>query len=81
MSVIDNALQTLFKLGIEVKKVWENASPNSSFAAQKINANIDGVTAILVEFKTSTSSSASKFCRIAMLGEYDWADLRREVLA
>lgn len=37
MSLIDNALQTLFKLGIEVKKVWENASIGSSFAAQTIN--------------------------------------------
>lgn len=37
MSVLDNALQTLFKLGIEVKKVWENASPTSGFAAQDIN--------------------------------------------
>ena len=37
MSVLDNALQTLFKLGIEVKKVWENASPTSGFAAQGIN--------------------------------------------
>ena len=37
MSVLDNALQTLFKLGIEVKKVWENASPTSGFAAQNIN--------------------------------------------
>ena len=37
MSVLDNALQTLFKLGIEIKKVWENASPTSGFAAQSIN--------------------------------------------
>lgn len=37
MSVLDNALQTLFKLGIEVKKAWENASPTSGFAAQSIN--------------------------------------------
>ena len=37
MSVLDNAIQTLLKLGIEVKKVWENASPTSGFAAQSIN--------------------------------------------
>lgn len=37
MSVLDNALQTLFKLGVEVKKVWTNASPTSGFAGQDIN--------------------------------------------
>lgn len=36
MSVLDNAIQTLFKLGIEVKRVWRNASPASTFAAQDI---------------------------------------------
>lgn len=36
MSVLDNALQTLFKLGIEVKTLWVNASPGSSFAEQGV---------------------------------------------
>lgn len=40
MSVLDNAIQTLLKLGIEVKKVWENASPTSQFVAQKISIDM-----------------------------------------
>ena len=35
MSVIDNALQALFKMAHK-EKLWENASPGSSFGAQQI---------------------------------------------
>ena len=48
MSVIDNALQTLFKLGIEFKKVWENASPTSDFAAQTITLDLTGTDFCLI---------------------------------
>lgn len=34
MSVVDNAIQQLFKNGCKIKKLWTNASITSSFAAQ-----------------------------------------------
>lgn len=36
MSVLDNALQQLFKDGVKIKKLWTNASPLSQFAEQHI---------------------------------------------
>lgn len=39
MSVLDNALQALFTNGCKVKKLWENASLGSVFAAQTISVS------------------------------------------
>ena len=36
---IDKALQQCFKDSIKIKKLWTNASPNSSFAKQQIKIN------------------------------------------
>lgn len=58
MSVLDNALQTLFKLGIEVKRVWKNASPTSTFAAQDI-AVADITDCDFVLFLHSTLSNGT----------------------
>ena len=58
MSVIDNALQTLFKLSVEVKKIWENASPNSDFRAQTLPSQNDA-DFILTKFSIGTPSSAN----------------------
>lgn len=37
---IDKALQRLFKLSIDIKKVWENSSPDSSFKSQILKIQI-----------------------------------------
>ena len=36
----DKAIQQLLRLATEIKIVWENASPTSSFAAQTVPANM-----------------------------------------
>ena len=36
MGATDKAIQTLFKLASEVKTLWENASPESSFPTQDV---------------------------------------------
>lgn len=43
------ALEALLALGgIQIKKLWENANPSSSFAAQDISINISGYTHIML---------------------------------
>ena len=59
MSVLDNALQTLFKLGIEVKTLWENASPGSGFPEQNLAVNTSGCDFVLIPLKGSKSSAGS----------------------
>lgn len=56
MSVLDNALQTLFRLGVEVKKLWENASPNSDFPAQTLPSQNDA-DFVLTKFSVGIPSS------------------------
>lgn len=56
MSVLDNALQTLFKLGIEVKTLWENASPGSGFPEQNITVNTSGCDFVLIPLKGSSNA-------------------------
>lgn len=74
MSVIDNAIQQLFINGCKIKKLWTNASPTSQFAAQKITLSMTNYDAVLAEFKTSRSATASEYCRICFKGNEDWAD-------
>ena len=74
MSVVDNAIQQLFKNGCKIKKLWTNASPTSQFTAQKINLTLSNYGAVLAEFKTSTAISASEYCRICFEDNEDWAD-------
>lgn len=59
MSVIDNALQTLFKLGIEVKTLWENASPGSSFPEQNIKVNTSGCDFVLIPLKGAANAAGT----------------------
>lgn len=46
---VDSAIQRLLKLGIKVTKLWENASPNSTFKSQSINVNLDDGDAVLIK--------------------------------
>lgn len=62
MSVLDNAIQTLFKLGIEVKKAWVNASPTSTFAAQKITVGkISDADMVAIEARNLAIGAAKDF--------------------
>ncbi len=40
MSTLDNAIQNTFSESVKIRKVWTNASPTSTFVAQKININM-----------------------------------------
>lgn len=55
MSVIDNALQALLGLAVEVKTLWPNASPGSSFAEQNLTVNTAGCDFILIPLKGDAS--------------------------
>lgn len=63
MSVIDNALQACFKESVKVLKKWTNASPASSFAAQKISIDLSGFDGAFVGLLSSTTAtSVETFC-------------------
>lgn len=48
MSGIDNAIKQLWRDGIKIVKLWENASPSSAFAAQTIPLDTEGYEEALV---------------------------------
>lgn len=47
--------------GCSIEKVWENASPNSAFAAQTIDLSLNPRDVVRVEFKPSTTGSERFF--------------------
>ena len=65
---IDKALQQLFKLGIEVKKVWTNSSPTSSFAAQTLALDLNDKDFVLIECRSSTGNDY-KSLHVCAVGE------------
>lgn len=55
MSILDNALQALFKMAYK-EIIWENASPASSFADQTIAlAALADYDAVMIQFGNSTT--------------------------
>lgn len=72
MSVINNALQVLLGLAIEVKTLWQNASPGSSFAEQNLTVNTAGCDFILIPLKgnaTATGGTVGGAILIGKVGE------------
>lgn len=57
MSVLDNALQQLFKDGVKIKKLWTNASPLSQFAAQHITIARAGFDYIGIQANWNNAST------------------------
>lgn len=43
--------------GIQMKELWQNASPTSNFAAQSTDINLSGYDAVLIKCRTSTGST------------------------
>jgi len=64
---IDKALQQLLKQSIKIMKLWENASPTSAFAAQKIKLNLSGHDFIGVVFRLNTSNNRQVTTAVAPL--------------
>lgn len=60
MGVTDKALQQLLKLAIEVKTLWTNASPLSSFNEQDISLNISNYSHLAVLAILSSKSYTQK---------------------
>lgn len=57
----ENWVQSLDeKNGVQIKKLWENASPGSDFPEQTIHLNATGASFILVVFKITKSSNSWK---------------------
>ena len=59
MSVVDNAIQQLFKNGCKIKKLWTNASITSSFTAQDVSANTTGCDGVMVTCRRASISDAA----------------------
>lgn len=57
MSVLDNALQALLNASSEIKEVWRNASPNSSFAQQSVPINAPADCELYVVFSYGTNDN------------------------
>lgn len=55
MSIIDNALQALLKISTR-ELVWQNASPESSFAEQNIPLNLSDARGVCIGYRYSASS-------------------------
>lgn len=53
---IDNALQRLLGLSLEVEKIWQNASPASEFAAQKIAVSWSKYDFLIVPIRHYTTA-------------------------
>lgn len=54
------ALEALLALGgIQIKKLWENASPTSSFAAQTVSLDLSGYDRVAITYIASTLLSDS----------------------
>ena len=51
MAVLDNALQQLLKMSIEVKLLWENASPTSDFNNQNISLPLSNFDSAMILFE------------------------------
>ena len=52
-----NPITGTMKMGITSTKVWENASPTSSFAAQTIALDLTEFDAVIIKWETSSSST------------------------
>lgn len=76
-SLIDNALQQLFKDSCKTKKLWTNASPTSTFAEQSIKAiGLSGhdMYEIVFEFhitNTLTNTQTAKVGKGMLLNQND----------
>lgn len=64
MSVIDNALQALFINGVKLIKLWENSSPTSNFAAQKLQLSLAEYDEVEIRALMSTTSENAIIIRI-----------------
>ena len=54
---IDKALQQCLKDSMKIKRLWKNASPNSSFAPQGLTIDITGFDIIRIVHKTYTNGT------------------------
>lgn len=60
-NLIDNAIQQLFKDGCKIVKLWENASPTSSFEPQDILVPCGEYDGIVISYKSSNASQTYEF--------------------
>ena len=58
MSVVDNAIQQLFKNGCKIKKLWTNASPRSSFPAQDITVPSNNADILYIPIKAYSDTES-----------------------
>lgn len=54
--------------GITMKKLWTNASPTSSFAAQTVSVNLSGYQFILIEWRFDNKSTAFSYSQLMRVG-------------
>lgn len=57
---VDSAIQKLLKLGIKVTKLWENASPTSTFKGQEVKVAVKSNDFVLIETNYSTTASSDE---------------------
>lgn len=76
---IDKALQQLFAMAHK-ELVWENASPNSSFAAQTLTLDLSGSRFVIVETKASNSNDF-RHIKVIRIGTTTYLDTLINVAA
>lgn len=55
--------------GISIKKLWENASPTSAFAAQTISLDLSNYSSVLITFRYSNSTDAHGYGQNSLFAE------------
>lgn len=63
------ALEALLALGgIQIKKLWQNASPTSNFGAQNVTLDLSDGEAVLIKCRIATNTTETA-CYIGFVGE------------
>lgn len=73
MSIIDNALRQSIKDQVKETVLWQNASPNSSFAGQTIPAEIPDDAEVYAKFAYATVNDTVMDSTPISRGKLGWA--------
>lgn len=59
IAVLDGEITELNNAKIEIKLLWENASPTSNFSAQTISLDLSDADMVMIKFKAQASSTST----------------------
>ena len=69
MSVIDKAIQQLFKDGIKLKELWTNVSPESDFAGQDLTLTNNNADMLAITHESNADSPTDAANQTVIIGQ------------